>query len=114
MITLIVQCCQCTRGMTTRSHVAKPEKHYSVRSMALRGDNDETLEVCLTSEPDPDHGDPTAQGAGAQCSACPPACNDPNCVACLQKCPHGPESWHRNRHSKITKYKGSCMSGDLQ
>ena len=64
----------------------RPDKQYSVRSVALRGDNDETLEVCIAA----DESDilQESEAESAACSACPPACSDPHCVACLQKCPH--------------------------
>ena len=75
------QCCQCTRA----GHV-RPDKQYSVRSVALRGDNDDTLEVCIAAEESDSLQEPEADSAA--CRACPPACSDPHCVACLQKCPH--------------------------
>ena len=64
----------------------KTEKHYNVRSMALRGEDDETLEVCIAAEESDSLQESEAESAA--CSACPPACSDPHCVACLQKCPH--------------------------
>ena len=95
-VTAVSQCCQCTRAPRVSAHV-KHEKQFSVRSMALRGDNDETLEVCLTQDPD------TAVDTDDVCSACPPACNDPHCVACLQKCPHTDYAQYPRR--KQFKYK---------
>ena len=71
----------------------KTEKHYNVRSMALRGEDDETLEVCIAS----DEADMVDTEADCSvCSSCPPACSDPNCVACLQKCPHVPDTWQQS------------------
>ena len=92
----VSQCCQCTRAPRVSAQV-KHEKQFSVRSMALRGDNDETLEVCLTQDPD------TAVDTDDVCSSCPPACNDPHCVACLQKCPHTDYPQYPRR--KQFKYK---------
>ena len=93
------QCCQCTRGGHAKQD--KQQQHYSVRSVALRGDNDETLEVCIAAA---EEVEAELEAAEAACSACPPACSDPHCAACGQKCPHGPEPWHGQQpHYAVTK-----------
>ena len=102
-----IQCCQCTRA----GHV-KLEKNYNVRSVALRGDNDETLEVCLAAAEDTESQD--TEDTCQVCTACPPACSDPNCVACLQKCPHQdnwPQQYPYKRHAKHPKYRNTAPSG---
>jgi len=113
------QCCQCTALVNAqeRPHGVKQQKHYKVRSVSLHGENDETLEVCIANEEnDGEHEDPNeiddlAQAhrvaGGCQscpppppptCSSCPPACNDPNCTACAQKCPHFSEWSSQSQH----------------
>ena len=113
------QCCQCTALVNTqdRQNAPKQQKHYKVRSVSLRGENDETLEVCIANdENDGDHTDPNELddialahrvAGGCQscpppppvtCSSCPPACNDPNCTACAQKCPHFSEWSSQSQH----------------
>ena len=47
----------------------RPDKQYSVRSVALRGDNDETLEVCIAAEESDSLQESEAESAA--CSACP-------------------------------------------
>ena len=83
----------------------RPDKQYSVRSVALRGDNDETLEVCIAADEsdslqETGESDSSTGGSAAPCSACPPACSDPHCVACLQKCPH------RDQEAGYHQYQG--------
>ena len=115
------QCCQCqalANNQEHRPHGVKQQKHYKVRSVSLHGENDETLEVCIANEEaDGDHADPNNDiddmalahrvAGGCQscpppppvpCSSCPPACNDPNCTACAQKCPHFSEWSSQNQH----------------
>ena len=75
----------------------RSDKHYSVRSVALRGDDDETLEVCIAADDTEDSLQETGESdcsTGGTCSACPPDCSDPHCVACLQKCPHRDQEYH--------------------
>ena len=90
-----------------------------MRSVALRGDNDETLEVCLAAAEETESQDTedTCQDTEDTChvcTACPPACSDPNCVACLQKCPHQ-DTWSQQypykRHAKHPKYRNTAPSG---
>ena len=83
----------------------RPDKQFNVRSVALRGENDETLEVCidqsalsmrLTDQSQVCIAAEEADLQEADCGACPPACSDPHCVACLQKCPHTATSGYNN------------------
>ena len=116
-VDICCQCCQCTALINSQERQAKQQKHYKVRSVSLRGENDETLEVCIANdENEGDHAEHTEiddialahrAAGGCQscpppppvtCSSCPPACNDPNCTACAQKCPHYNEWPSQSQH----------------
>ena len=81
------QCCQCC-------HCQGAARGYRVRSVELRGEEDDTLEVELGEDDDE-----TVQHCSSAsctscppipCSSCPPVCADPTCTACAQACSHGP------------------------
>ena len=95
-------------------------RQYNVRSVELRGENQETLEVCIGEDGGGDDDPPAdddialahhheAATAGdyhacyrrppppTHCVNCPPPCSDPNCVACAQQCPHYPPAEYK-RH----------------
>ncbi len=125
-------CCACSataapQHLTTSGHNSnglRAQHHYKVKSVELRGENQETLEVvCLandesTSNDDMEELSTSSAGGGrlhhggispapggqsnhshhnddegvapppSPCRHCPPPCNDPQCMACLQQCAH--------------------------
>ena len=87
------QCCACVAAMPQ----TKPARQYNVRSVSLRGENQETLEVCITNDevnddPPEDlddiarahqaasdyHSCYPAQPASNHCANCPPPCRNLN------------------------------------
>ena len=77
-------CCQCCHCQAA----ARP-RGYRVRSVELRGEEDETLEVEIGEEEEVEilHCSSTSCPtcpSSARCTSCPPACADPSCTACAQ------------------------------
>lgn len=114
-------CCACTTAAasaSTNTAQQQPgssrqqqQQPYKVRSVELRGENQETLEVCLANDESASNEDIDELSASSQlqvcgddemsssraadgmspsspCRHCPPPCNDPHCMACLQQCAH--------------------------
>ena len=120
-------CCACTTAAASANtaqqqqpgNSRQQQQPFKVRSVELRGENQETLEVCLANDESASNEDIDELSASSQlqvcgddemsaavgerisssratdgmspsspCRHCPPPCNDPHCMACLQQCAH--------------------------